>query len=55
MGRVIKLTESDLYRIVKRVISEQKTTNSGTLTDQQAVISLENCRSFTGTVGSNPT
>ncbi len=41
MGRVIKLTESDLYRIVKRVISEQKTTNSGTLTDQQAVISLE--------------
>ncbi len=41
MGRVIKLTESDLYRIVKRVISEQIETNSGILTDQQAVINVE--------------
>lgn len=40
MAKIIKLTESDLYRIVKRVISEQKT-NSGVLTDQQAVTNLE--------------
>jgi len=40
MKKIIRLTESDIYNLVKRVISEQNTTNNEILTDEEAVKKL---------------
>lgn len=51
MKRIIRLTESDLTRIVKRIIKEEQLNNSS---DDNWPIIYSGLKSFTDVSGNNP-